>query len=366
MIGRIFMHWAVGLSVVGAWIALAATSLQAAGPADFMMLTRVEGRTIEGQPLEWSDSNMLLLGRDGQLHEFAPGAAEKSRKTGTTFRGYTMGEMRSLLHKEFDSRFEVSTTSHFVVVHPPGQWSAWAERLESLHRSFTHYMQVRGFRLAEPRVPLVAVVFRNQHDYYSHAAAGGTPLAPGTLGHYDPTSNRIFLFDASHSNGDDWSANAETIIHEATHQTAFNVGVHRRFAEQPRWLVEGLAMMFEARGVWDARSIYTRSDRINRGRLNDFRYYLPKRPDGAIVALVASDQLFRTNPVFAYTEAWTTNFFLCETRPQEYCRYLEIVAARKAFSEYPARARLTDFTRCFGNDVELLDAQLRRFVAELK
>ena len=101
-------------------------------------------------------------------------------------------------------------------------------------------------------------------------------------------------------------------------------------------------------------------------RLDDFRHYLPQRPDGVIVALVTSDGLFRVSPGFAYAEAWSLSFFLCETRPQDYCRYLEIVAARKAFRKYPARQRLTDFTRCFGNDVELLDAQLKRFMAKLK
>lgn len=363
---RVFTLWVLRTVLLTCWLTLTTVRLQAGGPADFMMLTRVEGRLLEGQPLKWTDSQMFLLGRDGQLHEFAPEDAEQSRKTGPAFRAYTMGEMRTLLHEDFDNRFEISTTNHFVVVHPRGQWSAWADRLESLYRSFTHYMQVRGFRIEQPKVPLVAVVFRTQGDYYSHAAAAGSPLTPGTLGHYDPKSNRIYLFDASQSSGDDWSVNAETIIHEATHQTAFNVGVHRRFAEQPRWLVEGLAMMFEAPGVWDARSTYTRSDRINRDRLDDFRYCLPKRPDGAIVALVATDDLFRTSPGFAYAEAWALSFFLCETRPQEYSRYLEIVAARQPFHEYPAKERLADFVRIFGNDVELLDAQFRRFMAELE
>ena len=339
----------------------------AGGPANFMMAAQVKGRHLEGQPLAWTDRQMLLLGRDGALYEFDPRQAEKSRKTGGGYRGYTVGEMRTRLREEFDSSFEISTTPHFVVVHPKGQWSAWADRLESLYRSFTHYMQVRGFPISKPRVPLVAVVFRNQGAYYRYAAKSGTPLQPGTLGHYDPETNRVFLFDASNNRGDaDWSDNAETIIHEATHQTAYNVGVHRRFAEQPRWLVEGLAMMFEARGVWDARSIYTRSDRLNHGRLLDFDRYLESRPDGAIALLVASDQLFRTNPGPAYAEAWTLSFFLCETRPQEYSRYLARVAARKPFTSYPPRDRLADFMVAFGSDLELLDAQLRRFVAELK
>ena len=85
--------------------------------------------------------------------------------------------------------------------------------------------------------------------------------------------------------------NADTIIHEATHQTAFNVGIHNRFADQPQWLVEGLATMFEARGVWNSPSYHTLKDRINDGRLADFRAGLNKRQPGTLANLVASDQI---------------------------------------------------------------------------
>ena len=362
-----YIRRATSIAVACGWLALSAIGpLRAAGPANFMMLTHVRGQTLEGQPIAWDNRTMFLLGRDGQLHQFANSAAKNSRKTGPVFRGYSSGEMSKLLRKEFGKEFKITTTNHFVVVHPHGEWSAWADRLESLFRSFTHSMQVQGFQVRAPKVPLVAVVFRTQSEYYRYAAANGNLLKPGTLGHYDSESNRIFLFNSGHATGDDWSVNAETIIHEATHQTAYNVGVHRRFADQPRWLVEGLAMMFEPRGVWDARSIYTQSDRINRGRLNDFRYYQPQLSNGGIGALVESDQLFRTNPGFAYAEAWTLSFFLYETRPQEYSRYLETVAARPMFQDYPAQQRMADFMRIFGNDLQLLDAQLERFAAELK
>ncbi len=336
------------------------------GPAKFMMTTQVEGKKLEGQPLVWDQRQMFLLGRDGELYDFAPKQAENSHKTGRGFRGYSISEMRQRVREEFDRSFEISTTNHFVVVHPRGEWSAWSERLESLYRSFVHYMNVRGFNIKTPSVPLVAIVFRNQSEYYQYAAANGSKLQPGTLGHYDPRTNRIFLFDAnSGRSSDDWSANAQTIIHEATHQTAYNVGVHRRFAEQPRWLVEGLAMMFEAKGVWDSRSSYTRKDRINNGRLHDFRHGLESRPSGRIKQLVASDQLFRTRAREAYADAWTLTFFLSETRPTQYGNYLARVAARKPFSKYSARARLADFVKAFGSDLEMLDAQLLRFVEEL-
>jgi hypothetical protein len=262
------------------------------------------------------------------------------------------------------------------VVHPRGNWRDWAERLELLFRSFTRNMRIRGFSPESPKIPLVAAVFRSRTDYYRHAASQGTPLQPGTLGHYDPKTNRIYLFDATSSQavrvasqgssgGAGWPANSETIIHEATHQMAYNTGVHRRFAEQPRWLVEGLAMMYEARGVWDPRTIDRRSDRINQGRLLDFKAGRATRPKDALVQMLASDRSYRTNPGAAYAQAWTLSFYLRETQPREYCRYLKHVARRQAFSKYPAQERVADFSAFFGEDLQLFDAQLLRFVEKI-
>jgi hypothetical protein len=337
-----------------------------AEPAPFMMQAMVAGKPVDGQPLEWNDQEMKLLGRDGALYQFKPADAKNAKRYGKGFVGYNSQELHAKLRDEFDRSFEITTTPHFVVVHPAGHWRAWGERLESLYRSFAHYMSVRGMRMTEPPTPLVAVVFRSQEDYYRHAAAGGTPLPPGVLGHYDPDSNRVFLFDIEAKGGNpDWSDNAETIIHEATHQTAFNLGVHSRFGEQPRWLVEGLALMFEARGVWDNASLQQQQDRINRGRLADFKASAKSRSADWLKILVASDKPFQYYPGVAYAEAWALTFYLCETRPQEYGNYLARVAARPAFSTYPPQERLADFTAAFGKDLALLSAQLQRYVDEL-
>ena len=37
-----------------------------------------------------------------------------------------------------------------------------------------------------------------------------------------------------------------TIVHEATHQIAFNCGMQQRYADIPLWLCEGMAVYFEA------------------------------------------------------------------------------------------------------------------------
>lgn len=335
---------------------------RAGGPAPFMMMARVDNRLLEGQPLLWDARHMFLLGRDGMLHEFPPDSAKQAHKTKLGFSSYTSSEMQQRLRKEFGHRFEVGTTQHFVVAYPQDSRHDWAGRMETLYRSFVRSMRVRGIALQQPQVPLVAVVFRTQADYYRHhKATTGSPLQANTLGHYEPKSNRIFLFDSGQSHG-----NTDTIIHEATHQTAYNVGVHQRFAEQPKWLVEGLAMMFETPGMREAWSIRTRKDRINRGRLDYFLQHLEQRTDDALVRLITTDQTFRTNPMAAYAEAWLLSFYLFETQPRKYSDYLTRVAARPAFSLYPATERREEFTRIFGSNLKLLDAQLLRYVEQLR
>ena len=336
-------------------------------PAAFMIRATVGERILEGQPLAWTDSQMRLLGRDGALYEFDPRDAKNAERLGPAFVEYSASEMAARLRTEFDARFDLSTSPHFVVVHPHGQGPVWADRLEALYRSFLHYMSVRGIRTSAATMPLTAVVYPDEAEYYRSAATRGTPLQPGTLGHYDPTSNRMFLYDAAGRGAEgDWSASAATAIHEATHQTAFNVGVHRRFAEQPRWVVEGLALMFEARGVWDASTVRPMRDRINAERLADFLHTLATRPDDWLAQLAASDARFTSDAPAAYAEAWMLTFYLCETRPQEYGEYLARVASRAAFSSYGPLERMRDFTAVFGRDLSLLSAQLERYASELR
>jgi hypothetical protein len=355
----------VAALVLFAWLESASEPLSA---AEFMFRARVDGKMLEGKPLHWSAQQMLLLGRDGRLYEFNPKLAKEAQKTSPRFFAYSPSEMRTELQREFGKRFDVSTTRHYLVVHPSGQRDQWANRFEELYNRFTHYFRVRGFRLVEPSYPLVAVVFRDEDEYFQHAKASGTPMNPGTLGHYDPTTNRVFLFDATTGDPNtNWSENASTIIHEATHQTAFNVGVHKRFIAMPRWLGEGLATMFEAPGVWNAQYDRAQSDRINQGRLIEFHDYVAKRrrPD-SLTTLLSSDQPFKSDSAGAYAESWALSFYLCETQPRLYAEYLAKTAERPLFSDYPAAERMADFQDIFGSEMKMFDLKLLRFMEEVK
>lgn len=325
------------------------------------------GKTrIEGMPLAWSKQRVFLLARDGRMWDFPPGEAEDFQKLPGRFSSYSAGVMRNQLQSELGREFEVTGTGRYLVAYPAGQKNLWAERFEELYRSFVHYFGVRGFQVKDPTFPLVAVVFPNHQAFRGYAAREGRQVPANVLGYYSPISNRVALYDTRGS-GSDWHTNAETIIHEATHQTAFNTGIHSRFAEQPRWAVEGLAMLFEAQGVWNSRAQQNLEDRINRSQLASFRRFQSRgRKADSLAQLLSSDRRFEHDTQNAYAEAWALSFFLVETEPRKYSRYLQHLAALPDFATRTPAERMHDFTKVFGENLPLLEARFQEFVKELK
>jgi len=330
-----------------------------------MLQTVVKGQKLEGLPLAWSADRVHLVARDGRLWEFSPGEAQDYQQTSGYFRGYSAAEMRSALERELGDHLDVTGTSHYLVAHPRGQGGQWAERFENLYRSFVHYFAVRGFRTAEPPFPLVAIVWTREQDFFRFAAGDGNPVGPGVLGYYSPKTNRIALFDSSggQKKGKEWEQDASTIIHEVTHQTAFNCSVHSRFILPPRWLAEGLGTLYEARGIYDSRTYQSQSDRVNRGRLKQFRQLVSSgRPACFFMELAGSDRIFSQSPGAAYAESWAFSFFLSETEPKKYCDYLALTMQGKPFDTPASAERVAQFVSVFGRDVQMLDAHFLRFM----
>ena len=152
---------------------------------------------LEGKPLSWTASRCCCWAATAGCTSSIPKLAKEAQKTSPRFFGYSPSEMKTALQQEFDKQFDVSTTRHYLVVHPHGERDQWADRFEDLYKRFEHYFRVRGFSLEEPPYPLVAVVFRDQAEYYRHAAASGTPMRPE---HARPLRSRLeprVLFDVT-------------------------------------------------------------------------------------------------------------------------------------------------------------------------
>jgi hypothetical protein len=359
---------AIGCAVLGLFVS-GGPRCMGETPSDWMLELSLHGQRIEGAPVTWNEREVVLMGRDGQLWQFGPGEARDYRKTSDRFYGYSAGELRSILQRELGGRFDVSGTRHYLVAHPRGERDEWADRFEDLYRRFVHYFTVRGFTLAEPPFPLVGIVCRNREEFSRYAAARGAPSGGGVLGFFSNQTNRIVLYDVG--GGDTgaagWQQNAATVVHEATHQMAFNTGIHSRYAQPPLWVAEGLATMFEGVVAAGRGSDGPPKARANPSRLAVFRAGVAAehRPE-MLAELVAADRLFRAAPAAAYAEAWALTFYLVETQPARYAEYLARTARRPAFERYSSKQRTADFTSVFGDDWRMLEARLLRFIDELR
>jgi hypothetical protein len=326
-----------------------------------------QGKKIEGSPLSWNQNIVHLLGRDGRLWDVDPYEAKDFKQTDNHFRPCSPSEIRAALLSELGEDYDVSGTTHYLVAHPKGQGDKWAERFEELYRAFVGYFSRRGFHCAAPPFPLIGIVCRNHREFQAFSAENGRMIPGGVLGFYSPMSNRIMLYDmGAPANSGNWQQNASVIIHEATHQTAFNTGEHSRYTPPPVWLAEGLAMMFEAPGVFDAQNHPQLSDRFNRERLRDFRSIESRHRPEVLSDMVASDKPFRINAPAAYAEAWAFTFYLAENEPRKYAQYLTLTASRPPFSEYSATQRTADFTSVFGSNWRMLESQFLRFMKSVK
>jgi hypothetical protein len=354
-----------------------------------MVRLEFKGRAVEGMLLQWSQDAVCLLGRDGRMWNPKPNDVTSAQKSVDAFRAMGTSELRTALTGELGHDFEVTSTGHYLVAHPRGQGGLWAQRFEDLYRALIHYFSVRGFQTTEPVFPLIGVVCHDQAEFARFCAADGHSSGGGLAGYYHIATNRIILYDhakgkAAPSDYDlvkrkvtlreykdakaqatarDWRVNGALVIHEATHQTAFNIGVHNRFAQPPRWLGEGLATLFEAPGVYDSQRNLSIVDRVNREKLAELlRNEKAQEQPNLLQELIARDRLFQAAPGTAYAESWGLTFYLTETQPGKYAEYLQRTARRPAFSEYTPSQRLADFSSVFGDDWLMLRAQMLRFL----
>lgn len=317
---------------------------------------------FSGRVAAADERDCWLLHRDGRLSSFQMDDVTDFSEVDPRFRPFSSIDLRDRLQTEFGRNFEVKTTSHYIVVARKGAAGRYATLFEQIYRQCHAYFGTRGFRMDEPEFPLVAVVFPDQSGFVKYCRSEGATPQSGLVGFYLTTSNRVALYDRAATGQSAESDVDDTVIHEATHQIAFNTGIHSRIGQNPQWVVEGLATLFEADGIRVRQVAADVSDRINPERLDWFHMYRrQRRPTGSLEAFVRDDVLFKRAPLDAYSQAWALTFYLVESRPVEFARYLKTIAARDPLTRYDADARLNDFRDAFGKDLSIIESGMLRF-----
>jgi Protein of unknown function (DUF1570) len=376
--------WRVGL--VAFILAVACRATAADGDAlvrltfagDAEPTTTVEGKVV----VEAADGGVLLLARDGRLWSVTAKQKRSLESTGRPFSLLSADELGRTLKESLGPDFEIVKTRHYVIATGAGiQYAEWCgELFERLLDAFLTHWKSKGLALTEPAGPLPAIIFPDERSFKTYASADAGQFGEESKGYYSIRTNRIVLYDLTAGKGKKRATsaaeikrrtaasafNVATIVHEATHQIAFNSGLHVRFADNPLWLTEGMAMYFETPdldGGHDWRTI----GQINRPRYNRFTTFLRHRPRNALSTLISQTDRFTDShkAADAYAEAWALTYFLNEKHPDEYAAYLKRLATKQPLIWDEPESRLADFKAAFGDKLTALDAEFLRFMRSL-
>jgi Protein of unknown function (DUF1570) len=339
-----------------------------------------EGRVVT----EAEDGGLLVLGRDGRLWTIDKPQLQSRTDMAEPFRPHTPAAMADLLQQEFGKRFEIVRTKHYVICSSsPKKYAQWCGNLfERLYLGFHNHWKQRGLKLVEPEFPLIALVFASEKEFATFARRDAGEDAATAKGYYSIVSNRIVLYDLTADDatpiGDASEIdkqvaavpyNIATIVHEATHQIAFNSGMHTRLADNPLWLAEGMAMYFETPDLGNKNG-WKSAGAVNYERLERFQELLAsgRRPPDSLETLIASDARLQDAAQMdeAYAESWALTFYLIRYRKKEYVDYLGKLAEKPPLVSDSREERLAEFRAAFGDDLKKLDADFLKAIRKLK
>jgi len=340
----------------------------------------VDGRVL----VEAQDGGLVLLGRDAVLWAITPDELVEHTTDASPFEPLPVEEMSARLLAQLPAGFDVHRTAHYLICYDTSRaYAQWCGSLfERLYMAFTNYWSRRGFKLTEPEFPLVALVFADQASYGEFSQAELGDAASSIIGYFSLRTNRMTMYDLTgmesssryQSQGSsstqinrilsrpEAARTVATIVHEATHQIAFNCGLHIRYSDCPLWFSEGIALYFETPDLSSSRG-WRGIGVINQPRRLQFRQFLAKRPPDSLRTLIADDTRFRDQKqaLDAYAEAWELTYYLILQQPKQYVAYLRTLSEKQLLLQDGPEKRLQEFTQAFG-DIEKLDAEFLRYM----
>lgn len=343
-------------------------------------------RVVEGRVIVDAQDGSLLLEHQDQRLELVPGADVRGREASAEPpEPLAPRALGAAVLSTLPVGFDQLATRHYVVCFDTSRaYAQWCAALfERLHDAFVNFWRQAGFEVEEPTHPLVVVIFADRQRYEEHAAADLGAATDRVVGYYNLLSNRVTTFDLTGSDlvGGRPGRSAgragleilsstraaglvATLVHEATHQMAFNCGLHRRLAAVPLWVSEGVAIYFETPDVSSDRG-WRGIGGVNAPRRDHF---MAERRAGWFAKIVRGDESFRDpdQALDAYAGAWAATAFLVHTRKAAFIDYLRTISAKTPLAEDTADRRLQEFEAAFNAEPAALEEAIEKFVARLK
>ncbi|MEO1993256.1 MAG: DUF1570 domain-containing protein [Pirellulales bacterium] len=330
------------------------------------------------------DGCVLLEQLDGELHLLQPDIIVSRRKIPPPPPFASPQEMGQAILGELPAGFNILTTKHYILCfNTRRQYAQWIAALfERLHDSFINYWGRAGCKIETPKQPLVVIIFSDRQEYEQYATGDLAAISNQVVGYYNLLTNRVTTFDLTGleslrpfaQSNNFKSVNllqhpaaaklVATLIHEGTHQMAFNCGLHQRLAPIPLWVCEGVATYFETPDLATQRGWHAIGG-VNHPRREQF---LKRHKHGWLQHIVENDESFRhpDAAIEAYAQAWATTAFLMKTKKRLFVRYLGDLSTKEACQPDTKEQRIREFEQCFGTPDQNMEQDIAAFVTRMR
>jgi hypothetical protein len=282
-------------------------------------------------------------------------------------------------------------TAHFVAMSNAEEGLTRMElrNCESMFTTFFDHFRAKGFEIREPGYKLPVAILDSQSGFEAYL---GHKMSPLIRGFYQMDTNRFVMYD--YGQNDAWvafqrtvekrgsqingifdrqryrqsvrrqtqdfrnDANTSTVMHEVSHQLAYNCGLLNRDVQPPPWLAEGMACYCEstANGAWQGLG------EANVERLKDLAS-LQRAGE-----LVSVRELVRTGRwlssateqhrlIAYYAQSWALFRMLMEEEPAGMRTFLSLI-----YNEHAPERFLAHFQQAFGADLSKMERRHSAYI----
>ncbi len=304
------------------------------------------------------------------------------------FKPATINEVAELLAPR-GSDVKALTSEHYVVLYRGS--SAYAQWIlgmyERLFKGYYSYWKGLGVELHEPEFPLIVNVYADRNSYLAHAERDKVGSAESIIGYYHQYTNQTVSYDLTETQASTntqnvgkhtllniirskpgWERTVATIVHECSHQLAYNSGLQVRLADNPLWLSEGLAMFFEAPDLSSTRG-WNGIGKVNQFQLLSLRKSAAELTNREwITNLIQDDNMFKSGETvnLAYAQSWALTYHLLKTRPKEFAKYMKAIGEETPLAPTDPKKRVSMFQEHFGSDMPAIQNELIKKLSRLQ
>lgn len=331
---------------------------------------------------EHVDGTMLLEEPNGRLHVLRPEQLQSRRGTQQQFTPFTAEQMSTYLLELTGSGFSVHKTDHFLICSDASEvYTQFCGRLvEKVHLEFSQFFRATKVVSTPDHSSLPVIIFRRPESFQTFAAQQHPNTDFTNVPGYYSVRDNLMLISALPADGQFQSLGAlvrelrgsprqvETIVHEVVHLLAFNTGLQVRYADNPLWFSEGLAVYFE-HASGSSNSVWSRPGGPNRIHLPGFRaatdsgtFRLP------LSSLISSDAAFQSTAQLAdaYAEAWAVVYHLVRHQRTAFDAYAEKLSQRQPLQAASSDDRIQELLNATNGDLQKLEADVIRSIARVR